>query len=54
MNLFAIDLLGRLSWQDLQHDLIVTGAQISMILGVITVAGLFFTLSVGNGSGIIG
>lgn len=42
MNLFAIDLLGRLSWQDLQHDLIVTGAQISMILGVITVAGLLF------------
>lgn len=42
MNLFAADLLGRLSWQDLQHDLIVTGAAVSMILGVITVAALLF------------
>ncbi len=42
MNYFAVELLGRLSWQSLQHDLIVTGAAISMILGVITVAALLF------------
>lgn len=42
MNIFASGLLGRLSWDSLQHDAIVTGAQISMILSVVLVIGLLF------------
>jgi len=42
MNSFASGLLGKLSWDALQHDIIVTGGQVSMVLAALTVVGLLF------------
>lgn len=42
MNIIASGILGRLSWDALQHNFIVTGAQVSMVLGVLTVIALLF------------
>ena len=42
MNIIASGILGRLSWDALQHNFIVTGAQVTMVLGVLTVIGLLF------------